>query len=647
MPHPESPESPVSEETEQLPDDRQPKTDKLLLDGEPESDVDLQDEFLVDKQPKPPTKKRRWPLLLALAIAILGGAGAGWYWWQSSQTQNSAQAPGGPGAGQPQALPVKLATVETAEVRDATQLVGTLDAPRASVIKPEIDGRVSQLLVSEGDRVQPGQVLLQLESQDLQAQLQQSQAGLQQSLARLSELQAGSRAEEIAQAQARLAQAQANLAEAQAGSRPEEIAQARARLAQAQANLAEARAGSRSEEIAQARARLAQAQANREQVQNNRPEQLRQAQARVDSTQAQAALTEVRAQRYRGLRQQGAIAQDRLDEAEADNKTAQANLEEARRNLQQVQNSTQQDIAQRQAAVTEAQQALRQLQNGTRPEVIAQRQAAAAEAQQALRQLQNGTRPEVIAQRQAAVAEAQQALRQLQNGTRPEAIAQARSQVAQASAQVKAAEVQLQKTRVVAPFAGTVGDIPIKTGDFVSQGDELTTITRNDFLELNIPVPLNRSSELRLGLPVEVLDTQGKAIATGQVSFIAPNVDANSQTVLAKASFANAGRALLNRQFVPARIIWNERSGIVIPVNAVSRLGGQTFVFVAERSTESQSGQPQLVARQKPVKLGEIQGNNYQVLEGLQPGQEIVTAGVLNLTDGAAIAPDSGGSPSQ
>jgi RND family efflux transporter MFP subunit len=186
-----------------------------------------------------------------------------------------------------------------------------------------------------------------------------------------------------------------------------------------------------------------------------------------------------------------------------------------------------------------------------------------------------------------------------------------------------------------------VGDIPIKVGDFVSQGDELTTITRNDLLELNLSVPLSRSSQLRVGLPVEMIDAQDKAIATGTVSFISPNVDANSQTVLAKATFANIGRQLLDRQFVQARIVWNESSGIVIPVNAVTRIGGKTFAFVAETPAQSQPGQPQLVARQRAVQLGDIQGNNYQVLEGLKPGDKIVTAGLLNLTDGAAIAPES------
>jgi multidrug efflux pump subunit AcrA (membrane-fusion protein) len=67
----------------------------------------------------------------------------------------------------------------------------------------------------------------------------------------------------------------------------------------------------------------------------------------------------------------------------------------------------------------------------------------------------------------------------------------------------------------------------------------------------------------------------------------------------------------------------------------VSRIEGKTFVYVAQTQ-----GQSQLIARQKPVKLGSISGNNYQVLEGLQPGEKIVVSGLSRLSDGAAIIPE-------
>jgi hypothetical protein len=87
MPHQESPESPVSGETEQsaVTDNGHSKTDNLLLDRQRESDVDKEDESLVDEKLKPPSPKRRWPLVLGVAILVIASGGLGWYWWQSSQ----------------------------------------------------------------------------------------------------------------------------------------------------------------------------------------------------------------------------------------------------------------------------------------------------------------------------------------------------------------------------------------------------------------------------------------------------------------------------------------------------------------------------------------------------------------------------------
>jgi multidrug efflux pump subunit AcrA (membrane-fusion protein) len=85
------------------------------------------------------------------------------------------------------------------------------------------------------------------------------------------------------------------------------------------------------------------------------------------------------------------------------------------------------------------------------------------------------------------------------------------------------------------------------------------------------------------------------------------------------------------QQFLRARIVWRQTPGITIPVTAVSRVSGQYFCFVAEEA------QGQLVARQRPIQVGELIGNDYVVLGGLKPGDRIVSAGVQKIGDGAPI----------
>ena len=198
-------------------------------------------------------------------------------------------------------------------------------------------------------------------------------------------------------------------------------------------------------------------------------------------------------------------------------------------------------------------------------------------------------------------------------------------------------EVQLDFYTVTAPFAGIVGDIPIKVGDNVSSTTQLTTITQNQVLEVQISVPIENAPRLKMGQSVELLDAQDKPLVKGNVAFISPSINPQTQSVLVKANFNNGTNQLKANQFVRARLIWASRSGVLVPTSAISRLGGQDFIFVAENS--SANGKTQLVANQKPIKLGKITGNKQEVLEGLKPNDKIVVSGILQLQNGAPIAP--------
>jgi multidrug efflux pump subunit AcrA (membrane-fusion protein) len=139
-----------------------------------------------------------------------------------------------------------------------------------------------------------------------------------------------------------------------------------------------------------------------------------------------------------------------------------------------------------------------------------------------------------------------------------------------------------------------------------------------------------------MGMPVELLDAQDKPLVKGNVAFISPNINPQSQSVLVKANFNNGTNQLKANQFVRARLIWASRAGVLVPTSAISRLGGQDFIFVAEPSP---TGGKSLIANQKPVKLGKITGNKQEVLEGLNAKDQIVVAGILQLQNGATIMP--------
>lgn len=198
-------------------------------------------------------------------------------------------------------------------------------------------------------------------------------------------------------------------------------------------------------------------------------------------------------------------------------------------------------------------------------------------------------------------------------------------------AQLKEGQVQLQYYRVTAPQAGVVGDIPVHEGDRVTTATVITTIDDNDELEIYIDVPLDRAPDLRTGLPVELLDQSGAVTATNPITFVAPRVEPGTQSVLAKVLLKNPPATLRSQQFVRARIVWRSEPGITLPVVAVNRIGSQYFCFVAEESGGS------LVARQRPVQVGEVLGDDYIITAGLEPGERVVVSGIQKIGDGAPI----------
>jgi multidrug efflux pump subunit AcrA (membrane-fusion protein) len=370
------------------------------------------------------------------------------------------------------AVRVKLAAVERETVRETSEFIGTLESRRSVTLQPQIDGRVSQILVQPGAEVTRGTPILQINPDRQQAQ----------------------------------------------------ITSFRAAAASAQADLESAKAS------------LIPLEADRR------------------AKASDVALQQQQYDRYSMLHREGAVSRENLDERRNLLENARAELDAAKARIQ---------------------------------------------AQRAI-------------------------------------IASKEKVLQQSLADVSGQRVELDYYQITAPFTGTVGDIPVKVGDYVDPSTRLVTITQNQPLEVNLSVPSERATDLRQGMTVQLVDQQGKLIGNSQVFFIAPNVNNQSESILIKALFQNPNGRLRADQQVLARVIWDERPGVLVPTTAISRVGGKDFIFVAQFQESTR-----WVVQQRPIELGEIQGRYYQVIKGLQPGERIVVSGIQQLADGIAIAPES------
>jgi RND family efflux transporter MFP subunit len=206
------------------------------------------------------------------------------------------------------------------------------------------------------------------------------------------------------------------------------------------------------------------------------------------------------------------------------------------------------------------------------------------------------------------------------------------AQVKALDEQVKQQKVQLHYYSVASPMDGIVGDIPVRMGDRVTVQTMLTTIDEPGALEAYIYIPGERARNLKVGLPVRLLDNAGNSAGETRITFVSPQVDIDTQSVLAKALVENPQGRLRIAQQVRAQITWGTREGPVIPILAVQRINGQFFAFVSVNESKG------TVARQKTLKLGDTVGNDFAVLEGLKPGEHIIVSGMQFLQDGMPVA---------
>jgi len=326
----------------------------------------------------------------------------------------------------------------------------------------EVGGRVVSVAVEEGDNVEPGQLLIEVDSSTQQAALAEAEAGLGQ-----AEAAAAASEARLAEAAAGLANAQANLAKVKADPTDEEIAQFQANLSKAEAALAQVLAGPTPEDIAQAEAlvQTAQAQLN-ELLADPREEDLQIAasnllQAQADVRKAQSDYDKVR---YGNPPDVLVVGGD-LEKATLRYEAAQAEHDRL------VNGPTEEQVATAQARVAEAEAALNKVRAGATAEQIAQAQADVARAEADLNRLLAGATDEDVAIAEAGVEQASAGI----ETARANAEA-SQAGVGQAQSRLDSAQVQVDKTQLTAPFAATVSSLNVDTGEIVQAGAPVMSV---------------------------------------------------------------------------------------------------------------------------------------------------------------------------
>lgn len=193
------------------------------------------------------------------------------------------------------------------------------------------------------------------------------------------------------------------------------------------------------------------------------------------------------------------------------------------------------------------------------------------------------------------------------------------------------AQAKLDKTRLRAPFSGVVGIRNVSAGDYVKEGQELINLEDIGTLKIDFRLPEAYLGQLKPGQAVEVsTDALPGQKFAAVLDAVNPLVDTGGRAISCRAHLANADAKLRPGMFVRVRLIFAQRSHVLlVPEQAIVPDPKTPFVFRVEGGK----------ALRVPVKTGIRRNAQVEIVDGLNAGDEVVIAGQMKLRDGAAVTP--------
>jgi membrane fusion protein (multidrug efflux system) len=203
-----------------------------------------------------------------------------------------------------------------------------------------------------------------------------------------------------------------------------------------------------------------------------------------------------------------------------------------------------------------------------------------------------------------------------------------------AEAQVALSRAQLARLKVLAPFDATAGIGLVDVGDYVKDGADLVNLEDLGSMKVLFALPERVVDRLRPGQPVDVaVDALPGRSFKGRVQAIDSVVDANGRALQVLAQVENPGALLKPGMFARPRVVFAVReSAVVVPEEALVPFGGRQLIFKVADGPDGKK-----VARRVEARLGLRQPGRVEVLEGLKPGELVVTAGHARLLRGDAV----------
>ncbi|MDH4569291.1 efflux RND transporter periplasmic adaptor subunit [Pseudomonas sp. BN414] len=225
------------------------------------------------------------------------------------------------------------------------------------------------------------------------------------------------------------------------------------------------------------------------------------------------------------------------------------------------------------------------------------------------------------------------------------------SELQAATGKVAQLKALMDKKRIVAPFAGTIGIRQVDVGDFLSSGTIIATLQDLNTLFVDFFLPEQSAPLLKVGqkVRISVAAFPGESFE-GDIAALNPKVEEATRNLQVRAMLPNPDGKLLPGMFANLEVLLpGDQERVVVSESAITYTlyGNSVYVIDEKKNAEGQpekgpDGETQLVVERRFVETGERRDGKVVVLKGLQAGEQVVTSGQLKLDNGShvAIAPD-------
>ena len=217
------------------------------------------------------------------------------------------------------------------------------------------------------------------------------------------------------------------------------------------------------------------------------------------------------------------------------------------------------------------------------------------------------------------------------------------AQLKSSRADADALQAQIDRKTVRAPFGGRLGIRAVNLGQYLSPGVPVTTLQALGSVYVDFTLPQQALADVRVGGAVQVSESGGKGKPhSGVIAAIDPAVEASSRSIKLRASVPNPEERLRPGMFIEVRAVLPARAALVTaPATAVVHAPYGDSVFVVEEvvkpATPRPDGKPVRKLRQQFVRTGPARGDFVALLDGVKPGQELVTVGAFKLRNGGTV----------